>query len=166
MDKRLRTVGLCIKSAFCNWDEHNINDNMLSDIEVDLEHALAALREWAREEQDKRNAAWDAANPSPALIRAAKAQWAREAKERKGNLCGCGSGKRFLECGCCQIGKGLTMHLMFDFQMVVHHHPRGVLLHLHRAGRGAGAGKDRQARCWCVGFKRVFFAPLPKFRRV
>jgi hypothetical protein len=42
-----------------------INDDVLSDIEVDLEHALAALREFRRDEEDKRNAAWDAGNEWP-----------------------------------------------------------------------------------------------------
>jgi hypothetical protein len=52
MDKRLRTVGNCIKSMADRWDASaGINDDVLSDIEVDLEHALAALRDFRREEQ-------------------------------------------------------------------------------------------------------------------
>jgi hypothetical protein len=49
LNKSLIIVDRCIKSAFSSWDKHNVNDDMLSDIEVDLEHALAALQVYRSE---------------------------------------------------------------------------------------------------------------------
>ena len=49
-DKNLIRVGQCIKSIFDNWDVYCRceSDNALSDIEVDLETALADLRAYRR----------------------------------------------------------------------------------------------------------------------